>query len=236
MHAEPDTIRHRHFTRLVVYDRRDGSGALSDLLHDPDRHLTSQENRILKSDLASTVGLTEVDGRTLVIKRYNIRSIGHAIKRSLRRSRASICWHNAHRLLAYGIDTPRPVGFIEERFGPVRRRSYLITEHVPGEVCLSFVRSNKDEELLAKVINGLVTIFHTLAKRRLSHGDFKATNIIIRDGRPVLIDLDAMHRHRWAFVFRRAFERDKQRFLRNWSEMPTVRELFRARLAALDPW
>ncbi|MDH3687889.1 MAG: lipopolysaccharide kinase InaA family protein [Gammaproteobacteria bacterium] len=230
MHGEPETIRRKNFTRVVVYDVRDSSDQLKELLDDPDRYLLDRGGSILKTDRASTVGLAEIDSRTLVIKRYNTRGIGHAIRRSLRRSRASICWRNAHDLLNIGVETPRPVGFIEQRFGPVRRRSYLITEYVQGEVCLSFFQSNKNDELLSKVTTGLVTVFQTLAKCRMSHGDLKATNIIIQEGCPILIDLDGMHSHRSTFAFQRAFERDKERFLRNWSEMPAIEELFRARL------
>jgi RIO-like serine/threonine protein kinase len=56
---------------------------------------------------------------------------------------------------------------------------------------------------------------------RLSHGDMKASNLLLtQSGEVELIDLDAMQEHRYDWTFERAFARDQQRFMKNWQKMP----------------
>jgi hypothetical protein len=72
------------------------------------------------------------EGRALLIKRYNLKNLRHALGRLWRPSRAWHSWREAHRLLFFDIPTPRPLALIEERCGPLRRRAWLICEYCPG--------------------------------------------------------------------------------------------------------
>lgn len=64
--------------------------------------------------------------------------------------------------------------------------------------------------------SALRTLFATLHRERISHGDLKATNLLWQDGRVVLIDLDAMQQHRSDASHARAWGKDRARLLRNW--------------------
>ena len=68
----------------------------------------------------------------LVVKRYNMKSVSHRISRLFRRSRASRAWSYGHLLNSLGIRTPHPIALIEERFGFLRGKAYLITEYCSG--------------------------------------------------------------------------------------------------------
>lgn len=63
----------------------------------------------------------------------------------------------------------------------------------------------------------LLSLFETLCRLRISHGDLKATNLLWHEGRVWLIDLDAMKQHRSDTAFARVWRRDRARFLRNWA-------------------
>jgi hypothetical protein len=172
--------------------------------------------------------------RPVVIKRYNIKNWRHAIGRSLRSTRAEHSWRMAHLLEIMGIDSLRPVALLERRRGPLRGTAYFISTWIdaPDLLSLGTQRALDDAELLA-----LDSLLRQMATARISHGDFKANNLLVRADRMAIIDLDSMRRHASASSFRQAFERDLKRLLRNWTNAdPTFAQVARivdARIAGL---
>jgi tRNA A-37 threonylcarbamoyl transferase component Bud32 len=217
--------RFDRFTAVV----RDAAEELAPVLADPDRWMA--QGVPLKQGRTSTVALVEQGGRKLVLKRYNIKNLGHAISRSWRPSRAWHSWVEAHRLTLLGIATPRPLALIEERLGPLRRRAWLIVEHCAGERLDHHLAPWLDAAAPAAEAAALRRLFAQLTASRISHGDLKASNLLWTDGGPVLIDLDAVHRHRSPAAFGRAWRGERARFLRNWPEGSALR----ASLAAALP-
>ena len=99
----------RHRDRFVAMVR-DESGLLAPLVADPDHWLDSGVP--LKRGRTATLALIEFGGRKLVIKRYNIKSPGHALSRCWRPSRAWHSWVEGQRLNFLGIPSPRPLAMI----------------------------------------------------------------------------------------------------------------------------
>lgn len=211
----------RDFSRFLVVDR-DTRDCLSEFLGNPDRVLGKGHR--LKSGATCTVADVFVGERRLVIKRYNLKHWRHALSRLWRPSRAWHAWREGHRLAFYDIATPRPLAMIEERYGPLRRRAFLVTEFCAGKSLLQVLDAQKvPGELLAGAIKGLFNALHRL---HITHGDLKASNLLWDDERVFLIDLDATHQHSTERGFMRAWARDRARLLRNWpAESPLVRWL-----------
>ena len=185
----------------------------------------------LKQGGTATVAQVNVAGRTLVIKRYNIKGRAHALSRCWRPSRAWHSWLAGHRLRFLGFATPAPLALIEERRGPLRGRAWLITEHCPGVPLLQRWQADAvppDDELAA-----LDRLLEQLRHWQLAHGDFKANNLFWSAPAIALIDLDAMHRHQRPASFRRAHARDLARLLRNWPEHSPLRLALEARCPTL---
>lgn len=222
---------------VFVYDKHYASDAFQDLYRNPDSVFADAEGRYLKRGNTSTIVRTTIDGVEVAVKRYNIKGTWHGIRRSLRRTRASISWQNAHLLHFYGVCTPRPIAFIEKRFGLTRRVSYFISEYVAGPNCREFFSgqhaSDSEGRRLAKEI---AHVLSTLARYRLRHGDMKATNILIHHKRPCLVDLDAIRQYKSAARFARAHRRDIQRLLKNWAGQPDVHTLFAKKIADKSPF
>ncbi len=215
---------------FMVYDKAYASTALKTLLEDPDRAIESGEP--LKLGNTATLVRVAIDDRAFVIKRYNIKNRRHAVKRAFRSTRAAVSWRNAHRLLFYGIATPRPVALIEKRFGPIRRTAYFITEHIAGIDCRTFFTdSAADDRRNERIAEQVAALLKKLYRHSISHGDMKATNFLIGDDAVFLIDLDAMKEHRFLFGFRRCRRRDMMRFFKNWEATPAVADLFRRLLS-----
>ena len=188
------------------------SAALAPLLDTLDAAIAC--GHLLKDGRTCTVARIEAAGDPLVVKRYNLKSVFHAVGRCWRPSRAWHSWREGHRLGFYGIATPRPLGVLEERFGPLRRRAFLLNEYCPGMSLLRLLSAEREPD--PAVGAALLDLFSTLNSLRISHGDLKASNLLWHDGRIFVIDLDAMEQHSSSRSYAYAWRRDRARFLRNW--------------------
>ena len=197
--------------------RRDEEAAMIPVLEQADALL--DQSHLYKTGGAASVGKVDVNGRPLVIKRYNIKNFAHWLKRFWRPSRAWHAWREGHRLAFLGIATPKPLALLEKRFLWMRRGAYLVTEHLSGpdiiERFAPYVESGEapESELLA-----LDRLFADLIRERISHGDFKGHNLFWQGDRWALIDLDSMCQHRTHASFASAYTRDRARFMRNWPQ------------------
>jgi tRNA A-37 threonylcarbamoyl transferase component Bud32 len=217
-----------HSWRLFrVYDRTMDSAEMVEFLADPDASLQQADAQYLKQGNTCTLWMTRVDGRHLVVKRYNIKGLRHRLGRAFRKTRAAVSWKNAHRLGMYGILTAQPVALIEERFGPLRGRAWYISEFVAGDDASSLCgQTTLDKVGQIRAGQQVTDLLAQLALSSLRHGDMKATNFILSQQGAVVIDLDAMQKHVAPESFRRAQRRDLMRFMRNWEDCPEIKAMF----------
>ncbi len=208
-----------------VVSNRHANSELFKLLLQPDTSFPGKD-QAMKNGNTCTVWSAAADGLNLVVKRYNVKGFWHGLKLRSLPGRGERSWVNGHRLLFYGIPTPNPVALLKQRRGgfPI---TYLLTEQVEAVSARDWLRdpavSNEDKENMAVQI---AEMLNDLQRQEISHGDLKATNILIADGKAMLIDLDAMRRHKCDFTFKKAWARDIQRFLENWKEDQYLFDLF----------
>lgn len=201
------------FNRFAVVLRSEQQ-ALAPLLADPDNAFGGTP--LLKDGGSSTVTMATVGGREVVVKRYNIKGFGHWLTRFWRPSRAWNSWLAAWRLQFLGIATPTPLAMIERRIGPWRRQAWLISEYCPGPNLLQQLGETGAAIPDPMTADALLGTFNQLVAASISHGDFKATNLLWHDRQVVLIDLDVMQAHRSEAGRRKAWAKDRARFIRNW--------------------
>ena len=212
----------------MVFDQGVDSPEFKQLLVDLDAAM--QAGKALKNDATTTLARVSVGQYDWVIKRYNIKHWRHALSRAFRPSRAAISCRNAHRLQQHNIKTAKPVAMIEYRWGFIRHKAYLICEYYPGIECAGYFQQDEPNAEQRRVMKNIIDTLSALFKLNISHGDLKATNILICDETPVLIDLDGMRKHTSEFRFRRACRKDIRRFLKNWQQLPTLQHSFRQQL------
>ncbi len=217
--------RSREDLRIV---RRDQAETLLPLLEQADAAIGA--GVALKQGGSATVARVELAGRPVVIKRYNIKGLGHWLKRCWRPSRAWHSWVEGNRLEFLGIATPRPLAMRESRRFGLRGRAWLITEHAGGEDILRRFARDGSSLPPENELQALERLFAALCRERIAHGDLKGTNLLWQDGRWALIDLDAMHQHRCPRRFARAYAKDRARFLRNWPADSALYRLLDQRL------
>jgi len=210
----------------ISISRRDAQGGtLSRLLDDPDAFM--RNGTILKAGNSSTVVRVQVDDCDWVIKRYNIKNPWHALSRCFRPTRAWISWGNAHLLKISGIATPRAIAMIEKRIGPLRSTGYYVCDFVAGTNAEAFFQDDaQDATAKERVAENFVQLFSLFHQLNICHGDCKATNFLVKDNEPWVLDLDAMQECSSPVRFQKLFQVDRERFLRNWQDQPELQKWF----------
>ena len=195
--------------------RREEEPAMIPVLENADALV--DQGHLYKTGGAASVAKVEVAGRSLVIKRYNVKNFAHWLKRFWRPSRAWHSWREGNRLAFLGIATPKPLAMLEQRFLGLRRRAYLVTEYLPGpDIIERFAPYVESAQVPEAELQALDLLFAQLIGERISHGDLKGHNVFWQEDRWALIDLDAMCQHSSQPSFAEAFAKDRARFMRNW--------------------
>ncbi|UCR87051.1 lipopolysaccharide kinase InaA family protein [Pseudomonas chlororaphis] len=209
--------------------RREEEAAMLPVLEQADALL--DQGHLYKTGGAASVGRVEVAGRTLVVKRYNIKGFAHWLKRFWRPSRAWHSWQEGNRLAFLGIATPKPLALLEKRFLWLRSRAYLVTEYLAGPDIIERFAPYIDSGAAPEAeLQALDRLFAELIRERISHGDFKGHNLFWQEDRWALIDLDSMCQHHSLGSFAPAYARDRARFMRNWPQSSALYQVIDQRL------
>jgi tRNA A-37 threonylcarbamoyl transferase component Bud32 len=145
---------------------------------------------IIKRSHATVSALLSRTGEypDLYVKYYPYRGPLSALKNLFRRSRARRCWVTANALILRGVPTAKPLVFLEDRRYLWLRQSLFLTERIsPGTRLREYVDETwgnaKSPSSLAekrRVIEGLAKAVALMHGHGASHGDLKATNVLIQ--------------------------------------------------------
>ncbi|MCB1648960.1 MAG: hypothetical protein H7A05_07930 [Pseudomonadales bacterium] len=205
----------RDWNHYIVYERALESADLQRFLQAPDRYI--DEGVLIKGGRTATVAKVMIDGKPYVLKRYNIKSFWHRIRRLFQPSRAWVCWRNAHMLEMLGIATPKPLLMMEWRFGSLRREAYFLCEYVEGEDALHLLeKAPINSPAWSQALEQFKALFRVLRDYGIVHGDMKATNFLLTDRGLTVLDLDGMYQESDQRRFAKASAKDLQRFAKNW--------------------
>lgn len=189
---------------------------------------------ILKDGSRSLVGKhTLADGTECVLKYYYPKNLAKKINYRFRGSRAMRSWIAGRTFQLLGIPTPTTM-MIQEQHGVAGltlKQSMLACHLAPG-VPLSNIT---DTSALRDIATQLNTAFETMAAFRISHGDLKANNIIVDTENKIrFIDLDGTTilapDNKWPALW----ERDRTRFLRNWTDQHTAQQILSGTIKSAD--
>jgi len=219
-------IKKQNWRRLFICDKKYYTPKMQSLLANPDAYL--KQGELLKKDTTTcTVAKINLDNEQLVIKRYNIKNIYYLLTHLIQSSRATLCWNNSHFLQHYNISTPKPIAIIEKRFGPLRGKSYFISEYIPSMQINDFFLKEQNQQKLHIVAKKTIAILIKLRNKNIRFRDTKATNFLVAGNDTYLIDLDGMRKYSpIIYKLRKSFAKDKQRFMKNWRNYPDIEQLF----------
>ncbi len=227
--------RKQDWTSLSMHNRAYAMPEFQAFLQQPEMAFLHPSAIYLKNGRSSTVIKVELDGRELVVKRYNLKNSWHFLRRCMRPTRAYCSWRLAQKLNLFGISTAKPVAFIEKRMLNLRGTSYYVTEYVQGQHAQDYFGSLSVSDLSPAMIERIVQLLKTLAKVAITHGDLKATNILINaEEKPVLIDLDGAVEHLSLSSLNAAWRKEIKRFLQNFQDQPVLLDRFKTELSRED--
>lgn len=196
--------------------------AMSQALADP--AALESHAHILKAGRSATVFAVDIDSRRYVFKRYHHKDFWRRVRRLWRTSRAARSWRIAHALRFTGIPTPTPVALIEQRTLGNVTQAWFVTEALSGNTLQEHWQRQMPS--LAEH-QSLRSLFQLLARAGISHGDMKATNLLVQDKHIFLIDFDGA-RELSGPALKQALQDDLDRFLRNWETsifLPALQEV-----------
>ena len=209
-----------HGDRRILCRRELLTPAMQTVLDNPHQLLANAH--ILKAGNSAMVLAADIDGRRYVMKRYRNKDLWRTLRRMLRPSRAARSWYFSHALTFAGIDTPEPVALVEVRKNGIVVDAWFITKHIDGEDLLSHWNRLPPTPSATETVGRL---FHTLKKAGISHGDMKATNILVANNRYYLIDFDGSRELHSKPALEKAIRHDCERFLRNWDSPALIQQL-----------
>ena len=193
--AEPPIVR-RSLTRVAHCDDSLPEDLAAMLWHEP-ATLLGRGEQLRANGARRTVRLAW-HSTLFVLKHYVEPTRRHAIKQTVQSSRAWSTWKFTHRLADAGIATPRPVACVENRWGPLRRDSFLMYPYIEGRTLRSyFAAEAKQSPVLHQHLwLQLNELWQRLVELRVSLGDTNLGNFIICPaGHLWLIDLDKSRFH-----------------------------------------
>lgn len=201
---------------------------LAPLLTNPDQVI--DQGHFIKGFGTTNVVDSIVNGKHILLKRYNIKNFKHKLSRFWRPTRGWHSWQEGFRLKMLGIPTAEPLALLEERCCWARGRAWLVTEYLDSPDLRTHLKAYEETPPPEAELKALDALFATLIENRISHGDLKGTNLFWVNNHWVLIDLDAVKQHKCIHSFKRAYAKDRARFLRNWSKESALYKLFDQRL------
>ena len=198
-------------------------------LSDPDSLLNASD-LLFKNSARTKAGRVMIGERLFFLKCYNKRGMIHTAKTVFRPSRPWRVRQLAVYLIQNGVDTPAPVAILEERRLGALRRSYLVTEYVPGKrIRASMSRSVKGTGWRAGTVARVASLVAGLHASKVCHGDLKANNILLENDegkeRLWLVDLDGAKLR--SDISDKDRIADLGRLLASFSDILTPSELYR---------
>ena len=187
---------------------------------------------ICKFGSRSVVGAHAGDGGEKVILKYyypssQIRSLAYG----LRGSRCMRSWKAGLAFGHMGVPTPSPLVVAESRKagGIMLGSSFLATSPAEGDSLGDFVcRHGAGHPAVIAAARSLCESSQLMREHRCVHGDLKANNLFVSsEGTVSFIDLDAAAWDLSASEFGRLREKDRKRFMKNWSSDSAAAEVFR---------
>jgi predicted unusual protein kinase regulating ubiquinone biosynthesis (AarF/ABC1/UbiB family) len=125
------------------------------------------------------------------------------------------------------IKTIKPVAILQQQFWFIKRSAYFISEYLDGmKGCEYFHDESGQEQHWPKTIEAIVTMFESMKKNQLYHGDFHFGNLVIVNHEPHLLDFDRIAQIKSQKKFKKLNRKDIVNFNRYVVRNPKAAQYF----------
>lgn len=215
-------LRRDSLSRAATFDPTLPEQLIEQLWREPSSLIRTGQ-LLRRTGLRRTVRVTW-DAKQYVLKHYRP-TYWHFVRQLPSRSWAFATFKATIRLINAGISTPRPVACVENRWGSLRRDSFLMYEYVEGITLRSYLKgkAKHPQPLTDNLSRQLRDLWQRLADLRASIADAHTGNFIVCPaGRLWVIDLDKARFHRVGFMATRWQERGWDKFVRSAAKCGTT--------------
>jgi hypothetical protein len=151
-------------------------GRIRELIEDPRAEvLLKGRNTVVALDLPLGAGRSVF----CVVKSFRAAGL-QKLKTIVQPSKAAKAWRGARALAAAGIETPRPLAYLERRSGGTVAESYFIAERVPGLPEIRALFRDPGPAGLRPLLQALGGSIASLHRAGLLHRDLSDGNILVR--------------------------------------------------------
>lgn len=184
----------KSFSKVLVFDQEADDKLLHQLWENPDS-LIGKGDKLVEKDCVRTTVRLESDFQCFVVKRHVERSWRHFAKQCVSLSRAEKCWNDSWFLYDNGYPTPRPVAYLENRFGVLRGNSFFVYQYVNGTTLKQKATGLNNQRLIRKYIVQLAEIWNQHARLKVNLSDGHPANFLVDPMEKIwVIDLDKLQR------------------------------------------
>ncbi len=138
------------------------------------------------------VGLASQKATEIVVKEFSSRGVDK-LKSLLFASKAVRAWRGALALERRGLETARPIGYLEKRKHGFVERSFFLTERLSGVVEVRHLFRSSSPDRLLRLLSGLARELSRLHDLGILHRDLSDGNVLVQrnpEGEPVFFFLD----------------------------------------------
>jgi hypothetical protein len=208
-------LRRESLTRCAITDPDLPRDLIEQLWRDPEA-LIRQGEMLRRTGVRRTVRVAWGD-KQYVLKQYRP-TWWHFVRQLPMRSWAASTFRVTHRLINAGIATPRPVACVENRWGSLRRDSFLMYEYVDGITLRSYLFDEGKEarSLASSLVRQIREFWQRVEDLRIGLADAHTGNFIVSPaGRLWIIDLDKTCFHRFEHLAVRNRKLAWEKFVRS---------------------
>jgi hypothetical protein len=133
------------------------------------------------------------DGSTIVVKQYSIKGVFSACLRMFVKSKAQKAFENGITLEHFGISTPTPIAYIEQKRKYLPSKSYYISAFTNDVSIKSLLERNTPDRKMVEAFASLIAQMHI---HGIVHHDLNLSNVLYHEENNIynltLIDINRM--------------------------------------------
>lgn len=185
--------------KLSIYKKDIDPLFIEDFISNADCYY-EDKNSWLKNNVKRTNCIIYANKKRYFIKRYNDKNLfDWFCKCPFRSSKAMRSFYYALKFDENGIETPKPLALVEERFFFLWTQTYLIFEYINAETLETYFQSQDINRI--DFSEEIELILEKLYTNNLVHRDFNTRNLLVNNKKLYVIDLDDVHTYKFKNIF-----------------------------------
>ena len=183
---------------------------IKEVIGNPEHFMT--KGKVVKDEVGHQIVKIKIKDHEFFIKKYQMKSIFHILRKVLTKSRAHNAWLASFWYRAAGINTFEIISVYEEYNSFFTLDSYLISKSLEG-FRLDEAAIHEDNSLM--ICAKINSFFKRLSWIGFNHGDAKSSNFFFSRNKLIAFDLDTSRQRNLLLFFNISRKRDMKRILRS---------------------